>query len=53
VRLRRAFDLLHGSAESLVDVAVESGFADHAHMCRSFKRSTGITPSAYRTRFRG
>ena len=53
VRLRRAFDLLHGSAESLVDVAVECGFADHAHMCRSFKRSTGITPSTYRTRFRG
>lgn len=50
VRLRRAFDLLQGSTMPLVDVALECGFADHAHMSRSFKRSTGITPSAYRTR---
>jgi AraC family transcriptional regulator len=49
VRLRRAFDLLRSSTMSLVEVALECGFADHAHMSRDFRRSTGITPSAYRT----
>jgi len=50
VRIRRSFDLLRGSATPLVDVALECGFADHAHMSRSIKRSIGITPSAYRAR---
>jgi AraC family transcriptional regulator len=51
VRLRRAFDLLRSSTMALVDVALQCGFSDHSHMSRSFKRSTGITPSAYRTYF--
>lgn len=51
--LRRAFDLLQGSSKPLVDVALECGFADQAHMCRKFKRCTGITPSAYRKLVRG
>ena len=38
VRLRRAFDLLRGATKPLVDVALECGFADHPHMCRSFKQ---------------
>jgi len=49
VRLRRVFDFLRSSTLALVDVAVLCGFADHAHMSRSFKRNTGITPSAYRS----
>jgi len=49
VRLRRAFDLLRSSTTALVDVALECGFADHAHLSRCFKRTTGITPSAYRS----
>jgi AraC family transcriptional regulator len=53
VRLRRALDLLQGSRRPVVDVAIESGFADHAHLCRSFKRGTGTTPSAYRTHLQG
>jgi AraC family transcriptional regulator len=49
VRLRRVFDLLRGSTMPMVDVALECGYADHSHMSRSFKRSTGITPSTYRS----
>jgi AraC-like DNA-binding protein len=37
----------------MVGVALESGFADHAHMCRTFKRSTGMTPSGYRKLIQG
>ncbi len=47
-RLRRAFDLLVTSRHSIVDVAYECGFADHAHLCRTFKRTTGLTPTEFR-----
>jgi AraC family transcriptional regulator len=48
VRLREAFDLLRTSKIPLAYVAAECGFADHAHLSRTFRRKTGITPSAYR-----
>jgi AraC family transcriptional regulator len=32
----------------LIEAALESGFADHAHFTREFKRAFGVTPSAYR-----
>ena len=31
-------------------IAAESGFADHAHMTRTFKADVGVTPSQYRAR---
>ena len=49
VRIRRAFDLLRGSKGSLADVSYTSGFADQAHLCRTFKKVTGLTPTALRT----
>src|SRR5579884_2895744 len=33
----------------LVEVAIESGFADQAHFSRKFKATFGITPAHYRT----
>jgi AraC family transcriptional regulator len=48
VRLRKAFELL-SSKRSIVEVAYACGFADHAHLCRVFKKSTGLTPSAFRS----
>jgi AraC family transcriptional regulator len=48
IRIRRAFDLLLNSKRPIMEVAYACGFADHAHLCRAFKQSTGLTPSAFR-----
>jgi AraC family transcriptional regulator len=48
IRIRKAFELLN-SKRPIVDVAYACGFADHAHLCRVFKKSTGLTPSAFRS----
>jgi len=44
VRLARTL-LLEGDAP--VDVAIESGFADQAHMTRAFKARIGVTPGSF------
>ena len=48
IRICKAFELLLNSKRPVVEVAYACGFADHAHLCRVFKRSTGLTPSAFR-----
>lgn len=48
LRVQRAFELLRSPHQSIADVAYGCGFSDHAHLCRLFKRSTGLTPSAFR-----
>jgi AraC family transcriptional regulator len=48
IRLRRATDLLKGSLTDITEIAHACGFSDHAHFTRTFKRATGITPTAYR-----
>ena len=50
LRIRRAFDLLRNSKTPIVEVAYACGFADHAHLCLALKKSTGLTPSAFRRR---
>jgi AraC family transcriptional regulator len=47
-RLRRAFELLPNPKNRVAEVAYACGFADHAHLCRIFKNSTGLTPTAFR-----
>jgi AraC family transcriptional regulator len=37
---------------SMADLAVAAGFYDQGHFSRTFKRLVGITPSAYRRRYR-
>jgi AraC family transcriptional regulator len=48
LRVRQAFELLRKRDRSIADVAYSCGFADHAHLCRVFKDSTGLTPSTFR-----
>lgn len=50
VRVLRACELLRRSRASIADIAAATGFADHAHLTRTFRRLTGVTPSAYRGR---
>jgi len=52
-RVRRALELLRISGHTIADVAFSCGFADHAHLCRTFKRATGLTPLAYRRKLLG
>lgn len=47
-RLDFARELL-AQGRSLVEVALETGFADQAHFSRMFKATSGITPARYRT----
>lgn len=49
LRLRTAFEMLLNPKQPVVDIAYACGFADHAHLCRIFKKSTGLTPSAFRS----
>lgn len=45
-RLERARGMI-GSGSSLVDVALETGFADQAHFTRHFKKAHGMTPGRW------
>jgi transcriptional regulator GlxA family with amidase domain len=50
-RLKHAVDLLKLPHMKLAEIALECGFADQAHFCRRFLRSTGWTPAAWRRHF--
>jgi AraC family transcriptional regulator len=47
-RVERACAMIRGSTLSLTRVAYAVGFVEQAHFTRSFRRVTGMTPSAYR-----
>jgi AraC family transcriptional regulator len=49
IRLQRATDLVKRSSTDITEIAFACGFSDHAHFTRTFKRATGLTPTAYRT----
>jgi AraC-like DNA-binding protein len=46
-RLKKAEAALR-QGQSIADVALASGFADQAHLTRTFKRYRGVTPGAFR-----
>ena len=47
-RVQRAAGRVASTAHALSAVSCDLGFADQAHMCRMFRRHTGIAPSEYR-----
>ena len=51
-RLRRAQSLLSSTAEPIAQIALATGFADHSHLTKTFKERQGMTPSAFRKRWR-
>jgi AraC-like DNA-binding protein len=52
LRIEAACRSLAKSDESIAAIAVGCGFADHAHLTRSFSRHMSMTPTQYRNRYR-
>ncbi|TWU66789.1 MULTISPECIES: AraC family transcriptional regulator [Crateriforma] len=52
-RIQDAQDRLIGSSQSIADVGLAVGFFDQSHFTKRFRKYTGMTPKAYRKRFRG
>ena len=48
VRINAAKTILRTTDKRVSDVAMETGFFDHAHFIRTFKGKTGLTPTQYR-----
>ena len=48
VRVHEACRRLVASEQSAMEIALDSGFYDQAHMTRTFKKVLGVTPSAFR-----
>jgi AraC-like DNA-binding protein len=48
LRVRDALERLAGGEADLGRLAADTGFADHAHLCRTFRAELGRTPSAVR-----
>ncbi len=44
--------LLADTTKAVGAIALDVGYSDPAVFCRAFKRWTGLTPTAYRKRFR-
>ena len=48
VRLNEVRRLLHSQPQlSLLDIALRTGFSDHAHLSHAFSRKFGVSPSIY------
>jgi AraC family transcriptional regulator len=48
LRMNLARRLLRETKKSVVDVALEVGYADPSHFAKLFRRETGLSPSDYR-----
>ncbi|MGI9471225.1 MAG: helix-turn-helix domain-containing protein [Rubripirellula sp.] len=51
-RIEHARRLLTESNDSIVEIGADVGFFDQSHFTRRFRKVTGMTPNAYRKRFR-
>lgn len=50
-RLRKSKELLQASTMMLVEIALECGFYDQPHFCRTFMTAEGVTPQAWQQQF--
>lgn len=53
VRLAQARHLLAGSARTVGEIAIQTGFCDASHLIRAFRAETGQTPEAWRAARQG
>ena len=51
-RLCHARDMLVETERPIAEIAVETGFASHAHFSTAFKKRLGVSPARYRLSFR-
>lgn len=51
-RINAAKTLLSTTNRLITNIALQTGFYDHAHFIRNFRSATGVTPAAYRRRLR-
>lgn len=52
LRMQEAQRRLATGGESLVEIALAAGFCDQSHFTKRFRKSVGMTPLAYRKRYR-
>ena len=52
VRLAAACDLLSTTELAVGDIATRTGYYDHSHLTNELVRAKGLTPTAYRERYR-
>jgi AraC-like DNA-binding protein len=50
-RVARAADLLRNTRQKVTEIAFQCGFQDSSYFARQFRRVTGMSPSAYRSRY--
>lgn len=50
IRLEKAIKLLQTPNESVIEIAIQCGYADHSAFSRQFKQLTGLSPSDFRKR---
>ena len=51
-RFDNAARLLRDTDSKIIDIALSSGYADHAHFTRAFRRFAGVTPRHFREQAR-
>ena len=50
-RLKKAVQLLRTTDKSVLDIALEVGYASHEGLIKAFKKEYGVTPSEYRRQY--